>query len=214
MEIFSALLAICAGNSPVTGEFPTQRPVTRSFDVYFDLRPNERLSKQWWGWWFETLSRSLWRHRNDNKSIRKSDLYALGCLRCYRCNPLTTLVPLRWLRYICTKHSIAVINQIKLTKQKNSHNWCLPQGKISQPATWMVRNHMTWKYIFKFPKKEFSTKTANTDNPVFDGSRYTKHWLWYYTVFHVHEYGKRLSGNSRVFPLVLTWVNFNKSSHD
>ena len=67
MEIFSALLAICAGNSPVTGEFPTQRPVTRSFDVYFDLRPKERLSKQWWGWWFETLSRSLWRHRNVHK---------------------------------------------------------------------------------------------------------------------------------------------------
>ena len=38
MEIFSALLAICAGNSPVRGAFPTQRPVTRSFDVYFDLR--------------------------------------------------------------------------------------------------------------------------------------------------------------------------------
>ena len=66
METFSALLAICAGNSPVTGEFPTQRPVTRSFDVYFDLCPNERLSKQSWGWWFETLSRSLWRHRNDS----------------------------------------------------------------------------------------------------------------------------------------------------
>ena len=46
METFSALLAICAGNSPVSGEFPTQRPVTRSFDVYFDLRPNKRLSKQ------------------------------------------------------------------------------------------------------------------------------------------------------------------------
>ena len=46
------------------GEFPTQRPVTRSFDVYFDLRLNKRLSKQSWGWWFETLSRSLWRHRN------------------------------------------------------------------------------------------------------------------------------------------------------
>ena len=43
MEIFSASLAICAGNSPVTGEFPTQRPVTQSFDVYFDLRPKERL---------------------------------------------------------------------------------------------------------------------------------------------------------------------------
>ena len=35
---------------------PTQRPVTRSFDGYFDLRPNKRLSKQSWGWWFETLS--------------------------------------------------------------------------------------------------------------------------------------------------------------
>ena len=53
MEIFSALLALCAGNSPVTGEFPAQRPVTRSFDVFFDLRQNKRLSKQSWGWWFE-----------------------------------------------------------------------------------------------------------------------------------------------------------------
>ena len=45
MVTFSALLALCAGNSPVTGEFPTQRPVTRSFDVFFDLRVNKRLSK-------------------------------------------------------------------------------------------------------------------------------------------------------------------------
>ena len=64
METFSALLAICAGNSPDPGEFPAQRPVTRSFDVFFDLRLNKRLSKQSWGWWFETLSRLLWRHRN------------------------------------------------------------------------------------------------------------------------------------------------------
>ena len=56
METFSALLALCAGDSPVPGEFPTQRPVKRSFDVYFDLRPNKRLSKQWRGWWFETQS--------------------------------------------------------------------------------------------------------------------------------------------------------------
>ena len=44
METFSALLAICAGNSPVTGELPAQRPVTRSFDVFFDLRLNKRLT--------------------------------------------------------------------------------------------------------------------------------------------------------------------------
>ena len=64
METFFALLDSCAGNSPVPGEFPTQRPVTQSFDVFFDLRLNKRLCKQWWGWWFETLSRPLWRHRN------------------------------------------------------------------------------------------------------------------------------------------------------
>ena len=139
METFSTLLAICAGNSPFPGEFPTQRPVTRSFDitlthndhggvsnhqshgcllnrlfrsrskktsklrvtclcagnspgtgefpaqkasyaenvsiwwrhhdVYFDLRPNKRLSKQSWGWWFETPSRPLWRHRNVSFQI-------------------------------------------------------------------------------------------------------------------------------------------------
>ena len=46
METFTALLALCAGNSPVTGEFPAQRPVTRSFDVFFDLRKNKQMSKQ------------------------------------------------------------------------------------------------------------------------------------------------------------------------
>ena len=56
-ETFSALLAICAGNSPVTGDFPAQRPVTRSFDVFFDIRLNKRFIKQSWAWWFETLSR-------------------------------------------------------------------------------------------------------------------------------------------------------------
>ena len=41
-----------------------QRPVTRSFDVFFDLCLDKRLSKKSWGWWFETPSRSLWRHCN------------------------------------------------------------------------------------------------------------------------------------------------------
>ena len=67
METFSASLAPCAGNSPVTGEFPTQRPLTRSFDVFFDLRLNKRLSKQSWGWWFETPLHPLWRHCNESK---------------------------------------------------------------------------------------------------------------------------------------------------
>ena len=64
MEAFSALLAFCAGNSPVNGELPARRPVTRSFDVFFDLCLKKRLSKQWRRLWFETLFCSLWRHCN------------------------------------------------------------------------------------------------------------------------------------------------------
>ena len=65
METFSALMALCERNSPVTGEFPSQRLVTRSFDVFFDLCMDKRLSTQSWGWWFETPSCPLWRHCND-----------------------------------------------------------------------------------------------------------------------------------------------------
>ena len=73
METFSLLLAICEGNSPVSGEFPTQRSGTRSFDVFFDVGLNIRLRKQSWGWWFETPTRSLWLHCNMCLSC---------CIRC------------------------------------------------------------------------------------------------------------------------------------
>ena len=55
---------------PVTDEFPAQRPVTRSFDGFFDLRLNKCLNKQSWGWWFETPSWPLWRHCNGLSSHR------------------------------------------------------------------------------------------------------------------------------------------------
>ena len=65
IEIFSTLLALCVGNTPVIGEFPSQRPVTRSFDVFFDLRLHEWLSKQPLDWWFETPSCPWWRNCKD-----------------------------------------------------------------------------------------------------------------------------------------------------
>ena len=64
METISALLGFCAGNSLVTGEFPSQRPVTWSFDVFFDLHLNKRFTKQSWGWWFEMPLRLLRRRCN------------------------------------------------------------------------------------------------------------------------------------------------------
>ena len=71
-NIFRVTGPMC-GEFTGPGEFPAQRPVTRSFDVFFDLHLNERLSKQPWGWWFETLSFSLWRQCNVTKKPR--DLY-------------------------------------------------------------------------------------------------------------------------------------------
>ena len=67
METLTVLLTIWVMNSPTTGEFPAQRPVTWSFDVFFDLRLYICLSKQSWGWWFETPSRPLWRDCDVNE---------------------------------------------------------------------------------------------------------------------------------------------------
>ena len=61
-----------------TGHFPSQRSVTRSFDVFFDLCRNKRLNKHLWGWWFGTPSRPLWRH--SNVIIFLSTGY--GCTNC------------------------------------------------------------------------------------------------------------------------------------
>ena len=64
METFSALLALCVGNSPVTGEFPSKRSVTRSFEVFFDLRLSKWLSIQPGRRWFKTPWSTFWRHCN------------------------------------------------------------------------------------------------------------------------------------------------------
>ena len=62
MEKVSASLALCAENSSLTGEFLPQRPVARSFDVFFDQFLSKWLSKQPRRRWFETSSSSLWCH--------------------------------------------------------------------------------------------------------------------------------------------------------
>ena len=83
MGTFSVLLAICAGNSPVTGEFPTQRPVTRRFNVVFDLLLNKRLSKLWWGWWAKNNpNHELVTSQVDNRSICYWPALRAGLLCC------------------------------------------------------------------------------------------------------------------------------------
>ena len=72
-NIFHVTGPLC-GEFTGPGEFPTQRPVTRSFDVFFDLRLNKRLSKQSWGWWFVTPSRTLWRHCIESANYLSPEL--------------------------------------------------------------------------------------------------------------------------------------------
>ena len=78
METFSVLLELCVGNLPVPGEFPSQRPVTWSFDVFFDRRLNKQLSKQSSGWWLEMPLCPLWRHCND--ALEQSQLALISDL--------------------------------------------------------------------------------------------------------------------------------------
>ena len=106
METFSALLSICAGNSPVPGEFPAQRPVTRSFDFFFDLRWIKGLYKQSWGWWFETISRPLWRHSNDNMGL----LYLMKLL--YTHSGPTILNLLNGFHNFCSNNQL-IVNETK-----------------------------------------------------------------------------------------------------
>ena len=62
--IFRVTGSLC-GEFAGPGEFPAQRPVAQSVDVFFDLRLDKRLSEQPRGWWFETPPWSLWRHCNE-----------------------------------------------------------------------------------------------------------------------------------------------------
>ena len=83
METFFALLALCEGNPPLTGGFPSQRPVTRLFNVFFDLCLNIRLNKQWRRRWFEAPSPSLWRQCNG---ISWNLLVMAAALKIYHCS--------------------------------------------------------------------------------------------------------------------------------
>ena len=126
------------GEFTVTGEFPTKRPVTRSFDVFFDLCLNKRLSKQSWGWWIETPSRPLWRHCNafgvqwvnivlEKKHWRSSYrrlLHILECMQwgCY------SFVPSELCLFSCGRNVLLLL-QTLFTNRK--HNYAVIYHKTA-----------------------------------------------------------------------------------
>ena len=139
MEAFSALSAFCVGNSPVTGEFPSQRPVTRSFDVFSDQLLNKWLSKESWGWWFETPSWSLWRQFNvwlcyltymqiEYTYIQIEYTYMQIEYTWWNC---TTLHELGYLQYYMD-YAVTIFGQcvIKYNIAPNICTWCLMPGFV------------------------------------------------------------------------------------
>ena len=151
MEIFSALLVLCVGNSPVTGEFPSQRPVRQSFDVFFDIRLNNRLNKQSRRRRFETLSRSLCRHCNgitnhkgvvaitpDQTNFKRTSITCLYCdvISLFLATGVVILHILSWRdrehkeRRQARKNCVASwCRESNLTKQRNLNHYY----KIANP---------------------------------------------------------------------------------
>ena len=89
MKVCPTFLVLCEGNPPITGGFPSYRPMRRSFDVFY-LRPKNCLSKQSRRQWLETPSRSLWCHCN-----------VFGALVTVES---TTGLPMAWCPWVLSSH--------------------------------------------------------------------------------------------------------------
>ena len=116
---FSALLAIRAGNSLVTGEFPAQGPVTRSFEDFFNLYLNTWMSKQWWCWWFETPSRLSWRHCNAVPKI-----YVLPFSHVSYFKESVNAMPSQSVTYVATKYLRVTLMHLSISSVGDIGRWC------------------------------------------------------------------------------------------
>ena len=183
METFSALLVLCAGNSPVTGEFPAQRPVTRSFDVFFDLRLNKRLSKQSWGWWFETPSRSLWRHCNalscrTQYGVILNKFHASHVSLIIICSNITLYTEDD---YHCGHMDEIFVNAKDVVSFYNSDGFCYlrqksivavsllvcPRGRTPKPWTGRVTCLCVWRLIKDVNKRQTCRWNKNLNSILF-----------------------------------------------
>ena len=164
-----------------SGEFPTQRPVAGSFDAFFDLRLNKRLSKQSWGWWLETLSRPLWRHRNELKSCENFpcfiyDLNDYVMLQFCTCrdswavvvcanlrSDLVIIVTLAWHWYILEDLDHTLINLLHVWNRSQKHFW--PGNAHHHPLQWRhmsvmaLKSSATWLFVQQFGQ---ANKKENT----------------------------------------------------
>ena len=145
MEIFSALLAICKGNPRVSGGFPSQRPVTQSFDAFFDLRLKKRLSKQLRRRWFETSLRSLWRHYNVQLNFQGLTPLVISL----KFNTYPYLMKHSFGYFTISNYQIGIFVRYTTT---GMHLWCHVQNFVAITSLECRLNEnelwMTWTRIF------------------------------------------------------------------
>ena len=170
METISALLAICAGNSLVPGEFPAQWPVTWSFDVFFDLRLNKRFSingeagdfRRYRAHYAVTVMESanhemdlecfdfighLWernRAHKDFKSYSSSLLLKSLYNTHFRIGLYTVKCRYRAVQFIAILHTAMHWEQQNINKNWNSHNW----HPIPRPNGWTM-GRLLWEKLGK-----------------------------------------------------------------
>ena len=151
METFSALLALCAGNSPVTGEFPSERPVTRSFAVFFDLYLNTRLSKQSWGWWFRHHRAHydvivIINHLHCRLGLRSTVVHQPASLPW--CWPSTWGRRTHWFNYCCSRERILITVMVVaiplLTLQSTNRMFGPWSGLFQKMWTWRCEMEILW----------------------------------------------------------------------
>ena len=106
METFSTLLALCARNSPVTGEFPGQRPVTWSFDVFFDRR-----------------LLYVWVNNREAGGLRRHRAY-------YDVIVMSWIIIIWWPAYVRGKASAAIV----LTQSSRKISVSAPQGLMTEES--------------------------------------------------------------------------------
>ena len=94
---------------------------SESFDVFFDMRPNNRLSKQPWGWWFETPSRSLWRHCNM-EDTRRNIMNLFCAVSAFVLSDHVNIVPDVKPRYSFSKCSLGRDSVYRLRGISNSNS--------------------------------------------------------------------------------------------
>ena len=128
MKTFSAFLALCAGNSSFTGKFPSQRPVARSFDIFFDLRLNKRLSKQSWGWWFETPSHHY------------AVIVIPHCMQC--CFKMNHVMHYRIFRRMC--FVAMYFSRKSFQRDRLTYNWIIVSGYTPQQYVTLGQYGKSW----------------------------------------------------------------------